>query len=390
MKKSSGFAVPRLFFTSCSILYSATNGDNLIGIGPISRGMGGVGIAAPQDAISGVFANPAAMCLSPYCPGAEFNFAGTLFAPAVDGSIAPMPGGADSDDKAFAIPAIGLSVPLSEEMPFWRFGLAAYGVSGLGVDYRDTKLAPAHSARSSRSRDFTQLQIMKFAPALAYQPTDKLSLGVGVHIDYASLDLGAGPSFNYALGVQLGVIYQPMTVRLGVTYVSPQKVSHENVYGSGRRRDWTISTSKRPSSLGWARRTTFGKRLLDEPTPSGSTGPTPTATRTSTGGPGGPRPRRAVRAASRPVPAGRYNFGKNPVEEHDGLSRSQPDPVQGKSLPTYYYETFRVIGFPAIVEQHLTFGLGYGFTRISRCMWATCTPSRKRSARSAPTSRASR
>jgi len=34
----------------------ATNGDNLIGIGPIARSMGGVGVAAPQDAISAVFA----------------------------------------------------------------------------------------------------------------------------------------------------------------------------------------------------------------------------------------------------------------------------------------------------------------------------------------------
>ena len=49
---------------------SATNGDNLMSIGPISRAMGGVGIAAPQDAISAVFANPAAMCFGPYCPGA--------------------------------------------------------------------------------------------------------------------------------------------------------------------------------------------------------------------------------------------------------------------------------------------------------------------------------
>lgn len=31
-------------------------------------------------------------------------------------------------------------------------------------------------------------------------------------------------------------------------------------------------------------------------------------------------------------------------------------------MPTYYYETFRIIGFPAIVEQHLTFGIGYMFT----------------------------
>ena len=44
----------------------ATNGDNLIGVGPISRAMGGVGIAAPQDAISAVFSNPAAMCFGPF------------------------------------------------------------------------------------------------------------------------------------------------------------------------------------------------------------------------------------------------------------------------------------------------------------------------------------
>ena len=36
--------------------------------------------------------------------------------------------------------------------------------------------------------------------------------------------------------------------------------------------------------------------------------------------------------------------------------------VQGKGLPTYYYETFRTIGFPAIVEHHLTLGAGYQFT----------------------------
>ena len=40
----------------------ATNGDNLIGVGPISRSMGGVGVASPQDSISAIFANPAAMC----------------------------------------------------------------------------------------------------------------------------------------------------------------------------------------------------------------------------------------------------------------------------------------------------------------------------------------
>ena len=28
----------------------------------------------------------------------------------------------------------------------------------------------------------------------------------------------------------------------------------------------------------------------------------------------------------------------------------------------YYYETFRMIGFPALAEHHITVGIGYDFT----------------------------
>ena len=45
---------------------------------------------------------------------------------------------ADSDEKVYAIPAIGFSVPMGSGPSNWRFGLAAYGVIGLGVDYRGT------------------------------------------------------------------------------------------------------------------------------------------------------------------------------------------------------------------------------------------------------------
>jgi long-chain fatty acid transport protein len=65
----------------------ATNGDNLIGVGPISRAMGGVGIAASQDAISAVFANPASMCFGSFCPSSQVDFAGTLFMPTVRASF---------------------------------------------------------------------------------------------------------------------------------------------------------------------------------------------------------------------------------------------------------------------------------------------------------------
>lgn len=49
----------------------ATNGSNLIGVRPPSRAMGGVGVAALQDAIAAIFANPASMSFGPYAPGSE-------------------------------------------------------------------------------------------------------------------------------------------------------------------------------------------------------------------------------------------------------------------------------------------------------------------------------
>ena len=36
--------------------------------------------------------------------------------------------------------------------------------------------------------------------------------------------------------------------------------------------------------------------------------------------------------------------------------------IQGTPIPTYYFETFRTLGFPAIVEHHFTLGVGYDVT----------------------------
>ena len=132
---------------------SATNGDNLIGVGPISRAMGGVGIASPQDAISAVFSNPAAMCFGPYCPASQFDFAGTLFMPHVEARISRANGEvtAESDEKVYAIPAIGFSMPMGDGSD-WRFGLSAYGVTGLGsttaVPLSTTPKASTSAARA--------------------------------------------------------------------------------------------------------------------------------------------------------------------------------------------------------------------------------------------------
>jgi long-chain fatty acid transport protein len=35
--------------------------------------------------------------------------------------------------------------------------------------------------------------------------------------------------------------------------------------------------------------------------------------------------------------------------------------VQGNAIPNYYYESSRILGVPAISENHIAVGIGYGF-----------------------------
>ena len=348
----------------------ATNGDNVIAIGPIARSMGGVGIAAPQDAISAVFANPASMCFAPFCNATTFDFAGTLFMPKIEGSVIQTSGTteAKSDDKVYAIPAIGLSVPINDTFPSWRFGIAAYGVSGLGVDYRGTALdnPTAFGTYPLISGEYTSLQIMKFAPAVAVQAMDNLSLGLAFHIDYANLDLRDGSSPNYGYGFQAGLIYTLTDkITFGTSYITAQTTNHKNIrdFDGINGRDnleleapqqlgfgvaYTIldpanllieadakwlnwSDAKGYKDFDWDDQWVYALGIQFKPTEM-----------------------LTLRAG--------YSYGKNPVKEHNGFDGTGTQDnikiVQGSVFPTYYYETFRIIGFPAIVEQHLTFGIG--------------------------------
>jgi long-chain fatty acid transport protein len=360
----------------------ATNGDNLIAIGPIARAMGGVGIAAPQDSISAVFANPASMCFAPFCNASTFDFTGTLFMPNVDAKHITASGGtvqADSDDKVYAIPAIGLSVPINRSFPSWRFGIAAYGVSGLGVDYRGTDLdnPTAFMGNPLIAGEYTQLQIMKFAPAVAVQTMEKLSLGLALHIDYATLDLRDGSSPNYGYGLQAGLIYTfTDKITLGTSYITAQPVKHKNITDFDWNGELDDLELEAPQQIGFG----IAYTILD---PANLVIEADAKWLNWSDAKGyedfdwddqwvyafgvqfKPTDKLTFRAG--------YNYGKNPVKEHNGFDGTfqtvgeQVFPnsvrnVQGATLPTYYYETFRILGFPAIVEQHLTFGVGIQVT----------------------------
>ncbi|MCH7224658.1 OmpP1/FadL family transporter [Haloferula sp. A504] len=354
----------------------ATNGDNLIGIGPISRSLGGTGIAAPQDAISAVFSNPAAMCISPSCASPQVDAAITFFMPEVNAAVLAGPFGnyfGASDDTVYPIPALGVSFPIGDEAGRWRAGFAAYGVTGLGVDYRGTPIGNPNPGWGAPlvAGSYTDLAIMKIAPSIAYAVSPEFSVGFSAHIDYATLDLGLGPKNDFGFGAQIGLVWKPVqNVSVGLTYISPQSTTFDNVTDfdgnglidsleleapqqigigvawtglddrlmielDGRWINWSDAAGY--DDFDWSDEWVVGLGVQYELLPR----------------------KLWIR--------GGYNFGTNPVKKHNGFNGAflpggipaQVVNVQGKNIPRYYYETFRTIGFPAIVRHHLTIGVGW-------------------------------
>jgi long-chain fatty acid transport protein len=352
----------------------ATNGSNLIGVGPMSRSMGGVGVAAPQDAISAIFANPAAICFGPFCPGAQADFSGTYFNPTVKGKMkATVPtgdpgnpfmqvnGSDTSETKPSAIPAIGISSPLS---PKWRFGIGAYGVSGMGVSYKESDLPLPGNL-------YTKLEVMNFAPNVAYMISPDFSVGANLLVSYQNLDLGNGADHGYGMGVQLGGLYTLGIINFGAAYTYNQSVTHKKVayfddydmtgqlvpdatlddlelqspqvaaFGlSVEPGDaWLVeldtkwinwSGAKGYKDFDWEDQWVLGLGAQFKITPAFS-----------------------LRAG--------YNYAKSPVKEHDGFDPMGTTNVQGHDVGNVNYEALRILGFPAVVEHHVTLGLGYKF-----------------------------
>jgi long-chain fatty acid transport protein len=347
----------------------ATNGTNLIGIGPISRAMGGGGVAAPQDAISAVFANPAAVCFGPFCPGSSVDFAGTYFDPTVNGKIENfgIPGSLEGESKLnpFMVPAIAVSMPIN---PRWRFGIGMFGVSGLGADYKGTNIYPTQGVTPPNGWPvYTQLQTMKFAPNLAWLITDNFSVGASLEIVWQNLDLGQGSSHGYTAGLQLGALYKVGQFQIGGSYTTPESVEHKNVANLDPQTGGTWDNLKieSPQSFklgvawvpgttwlvefntkwyGWGSADGYGDFGWDDQWVFGI------------GGQWRPIDKWAFRLG--------YNYGETPIKKNNGfsLNPAATTPVQGKNVPTGFYEVLRIVGFPALAEQHFTAGIGYDIT----------------------------
>lgn len=205
----------------------ATNGMRMIGFGPVQRSMGGTSVGVSLDAAS-VLSNPAGMNEL----GGRIDFGASYFKPTVEynatettglgGQVIPSNGTTfESDRGPSPIPAFGLIIPVNDR---FHFGLGAYGVAGMGVDYE--KNLYNNVTYSSYSQ-------MRFAPGVSYKVNDMASVGVVANLMYATMEFNAGnpptagsfpqqahmgaSSFGY--GATLGVKVTPMDMlTIGAAY----------------------------------------------------------------------------------------------------------------------------------------------------------------------------
>ena len=186
---------------------------------PASGGMAGTSVAAPQDFLSAINANPAA--LTQY-KGTHFTIGGAFAEATVDleqKAAVPLLGvaafSAKSSTPGAIVPAIGVAQEVDGLPLPTTVGLAVLGAAGGGSSYVQE---PASNATSS------YLLLLEFAPSVAVELTERLSIGATMFIGdgYASgpfvgtsgmtnaYALRGGFGLDYALGdaTWLGAYYQ--------------------------------------------------------------------------------------------------------------------------------------------------------------------------------------
>jgi long-chain fatty acid transport protein len=334
--------------------------------------MGGVGIGMPFGADNGL-SNPA---LISSVENYEVSFGGTIFMPDVstDGGAESLGLPFDSqssDADMFIVPEVGFAMKATDNF-YWGVGM--WGASGLGVDYRGTM------ADNQLTSDlFTNYQILQLIAPLTYK-TGGLSLSVAPVLNYGALDsdwygqacssaypnsgqhCAAGVSQDLNWGANLGAAYQTGGLTLGAVYKSSIKMEYKgqpalnpDVLQNFGIMDVTADRLDVPAEYGiGASYVIGGKHTIAADVKNIAYG-------SAKGWEDFGWDDQTVIALGYEYNAGKwalragYNYGKAPIENLDVFT----DPMNGNAGRNY----FNAVGFPATVEQHLTFGGTWNFNK---------------------------
>jgi long-chain fatty acid transport protein len=186
----------------------ATNGMRMIGFSPTQNAMGGTGIGATLDS-GAVLTNPAGMTEL----GHRFDASLTWFQPTVDyTATGAAPGFANdgvkytSDRGGSPIPNLGYVLPFAKD---FAFGLGAFGVGGMGVDYKPGLYS---------SPTLTSYMNLRVAPAIAWKANELFSVGLTANLSWAQMEYDVASAFlqvphdtasSFGYGATLGVKITP-------------------------------------------------------------------------------------------------------------------------------------------------------------------------------------
>lgn len=349
----------------------ATNGDNLIGLGTQSRAMGGTGVAAFMGS-ENALTNPGLLGKS---VGTEFTIGGTLFKPDVKATtnVAGVNASATSGNDTNIIPEVSLSTRLSENL---TLGLGIFGSAGMGVDYRD---------QAALFDGYSNLQLMKFAPTIAYNASN-FGIGFSPVIQYGALDInytdpagkntGNGMSTDLGFGFNLGGYFDiTKDLTVGLSYQSAIDMEYKRQI-TGAAKGFNIGQN---SPIGESRITSDN---LEQPAEI-KVGVAYTFNEfTVTGdykhiGWGSAKGYKdfnwkdqSVFAVGGKYDTGKYwvglgyNYAEDPIQKLDeGVTGTNLGDGGAKGYANQATNLFNNHFFPGIVEQHFTFGGGYSLTK---------------------------
>lgn len=223
---------------AAAVHVNATEGINLIGIGPVQQGTAGAGVASAKDS-TWLILNPAG--LTDVAMGVDASM--QLFAP-VRTINSTVSGGAgeQEDDSMFVIPSISSSFGCCHgENGF--FGIGVYGTSGMGVDYDLGRIGgggfPPVTTQNVGDK-MTELSVAKMTATYAFRAGDSgFSMGAGPILVLSRLrtDMFNGAGFEsgdwdtaYGLGAIVGVNQKFGRFSVGGSYMSEQYMSDFDEY----------------------------------------------------------------------------------------------------------------------------------------------------------------
>ena len=386
------------FLVACAVVTTAfsnnvvaTNGDSLIGLGAISRAMGGTGIAHFSGAESAL-KNPAILAQQ---EGLEVMFGGTFFAPDVEitKNGSPQDITATSDAKENMIPEVAIAHTLGDG---WVIGVGMFGSAGMGTDWRASApminpdpLVGAVGLYGMRSN----LLLLKFALPVAYTQ-DNWSIGIAPVMQYGALDLafttanidpttgnlntpdtkqvGQGSSYDFGVGYDLGFAYEipAAGITLGLVYESAIAMTYDHqisnaasAFGYGTPAPGALPNFsddlEQPAHIGFGvdwnnndlMSVTFDIKSIKWGEAQGYKDFGWENQTVYALGVEYILDRLALRFG--------YNYGKNPIANNlDTTPVFTGGPENGHVL-----NTFNHVMFPAITEQHYTAGFGYTFSK---------------------------